>query len=204
MSMRDEEYYVDSMMIIRVQDRLFKVPQHILTTNSPVFRDMLNLPIPKDSEPDGSSDGQPLVLEGIKASEFACLLKCIYPLKFRGKSFNFTLDEWKGVLGLAGAYEMVDVKAFAVEEMTPLISGLPAIQVHLSQVYDIKQWLVSGAHELVQRAEPLHAFDIEIMGAGYAAIIMSLREGRSRGFMISSKTYMFDKTDDRFLARLGL
>ncbi|KAK2462929.1 hypothetical protein APHAL10511_005127 [Amanita phalloides] len=178
MAERDPEFFIE-IIIIRVEDRLFKIPQHVLTTNSPVFRGMLDIPIPKNSKPDGCSEEQPLVLEGIKASEFARLLRCIYPLKFRDPSFqlDFSLEEWKEILNLATFYEMSEVKAFAVKKMTPLFgSDMVVQQVQLSQVYGVTSWLELGLHELGQRAKPLTALEIDAIGSVHAAKVMSLRE----------------------------
>ncbi|KAK2462930.1 hypothetical protein APHAL10511_005128 [Amanita phalloides] len=178
MAERDQEFFIE-IIVIHVENRLFKIPQHVLTTNSPVFRNMFDMPIPKDSKPDGCSEEQPLVLEGIKASEFARLLRCIYPLNFRDRSFQleFSLEEWEEVLKLATFYEMSEVKAFVVEEMAPLFGSDMAVQqVQLSQVYGVTSWLELGLHELVQRAEPLTALDIDAIGSIHAAEVMSLRE----------------------------
>ncbi|KAK2462925.1 hypothetical protein APHAL10511_005123 [Amanita phalloides] len=212
MATRNEEFYIDDMVVIRVEDQLFKVPQHVLTANSPVFRDMFNMPIPKDSQPDGSSDEQPLVLEGLKASGFARLLKCIYPFKFRPapSKLEFSLEEWKEVLKLSASYEMTEVKAWIVKEMTPLVDHYPTLLVHLSLVYDVKPWLASGAYDLVSRAEPLTETDIKVIGPSYAAKIMSLREDRHHGhddnkFVSQMKSpFPFNINNSTFRTRLGL
>ncbi|KAK2462926.1 hypothetical protein APHAL10511_005124 [Amanita phalloides] len=197
MAERDEEYYIDgTMMVIRVEHKLFRVPQHILMNSSSVFRDMFS-PIAEGSKPDGYSDEQPLVLEGIQASGFARLLKCIYPLTRRETSFKFefSLEEWKEALKVATAYEMTEVKAFIVGEMTPLLEGQPTLRIQLSQLYNVESLLVSGLHELVQRESSLSERDIQDIGIPYAVRIMLLRESGYNTFVHRKLQQQFKRLD---------
>ena len=41
---------------------------------------MFEFPVPEGIEADGSSDKQPLVLEGIEKKDFVPMLRCLYPL----------------------------------------------------------------------------------------------------------------------------
>ena len=67
----------DTCMSTQVEDTLFNVHRYFLKRESPVFRDMFTL---TPDAPEGSSDEHPIVLEGTKSLEFACLLACFYPL----------------------------------------------------------------------------------------------------------------------------
>ncbi|KAK2462928.1 hypothetical protein APHAL10511_005126 [Amanita phalloides] len=177
MAIRDEDFFIDTMIIIRVEDRLFKVPQHVLTANSPIFRGMFTVPIPEDCKPDGSEE-QPLVLEGIKASDFARFIRFIYPIEFREKSFkfHFSIEEWEVILKLATFYDMTKVRTFVIEVMTPLLKRQPALQVQLSKAHSVSSWLEQGLLTLVKREETLSAHDIEVIGAVHAAKVMMQRE----------------------------
>jgi hypothetical protein len=76
---------------LQVEDTLFRLPQHVFTKHSPVFQKMFSEQAQADDDAstdgefakidvgDKSLDERPLVLEGIKASEFVSLLKLIYP-----------------------------------------------------------------------------------------------------------------------------
>ena len=71
---------------------------------------------------------------------------------------------------------MEDVKAEAIQKMTPLLEKQPAKQVKLSLEHGVEEWLVPGLNRLVQRAEPLNKDDVDFIGLDYALQIMTLRE----------------------------
>ncbi|KAF8632432.1 hypothetical protein AX15_001876 [Amanita polypyramis BW_CC] len=180
MSNRNEEYYLEDI-IFQVEDQLFKVHRHMFVQLSVVFRDMFTIPVPGGVEADGSSDKQPLVLEGIEKKDFVLLLRCLYPLNFQGDlESSFSLEEWRSVLKLAALYEMDKIKAFAVKKMTPLLTGSPSLQIHLAKVYDIKEWLAPGLVRLVNHVRPLDEEDVKLIGLSDALKVCSLRDKITR------------------------
>jgi hypothetical protein len=62
-----------------VEGSLFKVPRDSFVENSDFFRAMFQLPVPSGASPDGSSDEDPLRLEGIEKADFIQLLKVMFP-----------------------------------------------------------------------------------------------------------------------------
>jgi hypothetical protein len=67
----------------QVENELFKVPRRNFAIESEIFSHMFDLPIPTTGgclSPDGSSEDQPLRLEGIKKSDFLPLLRVMFPL----------------------------------------------------------------------------------------------------------------------------
>ncbi|KAK2462922.1 hypothetical protein APHAL10511_005120 [Amanita phalloides] len=173
---RNEEYYLEDV-IFQVDDQLFKVNRYLFVRLSPVFRDMF-----EDSKPDGSSDDHPLVLDNIQEKDFVQLLKCLYPLQFQGTSDHavFSLEEWQAVLKLSSLYEMAEVKTFAIEKMTPLLTESPSLQIHLAKTYDIRKWLVPGLLGLARRDKALDEEDVNLVGLSDALKICALREGKRR------------------------
>jgi hypothetical protein len=65
---------------MQVEGTLFKVPRYPFVRSSEVFRDMFQLPTPKYATPEGSSDQNPLFLDGIKKTDFRRLLKLMFPM----------------------------------------------------------------------------------------------------------------------------
>lgn len=63
----------------QVEETLFNVHRYFLKRESPVFRDMFTFTPDSDGH-EGSSNEHPVVLEGTKSLDFACLLACLYPL----------------------------------------------------------------------------------------------------------------------------
>ncbi|KAF8632494.1 hypothetical protein AX15_001861 [Amanita polypyramis BW_CC] len=173
---QDEEFYFQDI-IIQVDNRLFKVPRRVFIHESQVFRDMFSLPAPEGTKADGLSNDQPLMLNGIKASDFSRLLKYLFPIKQSPDSFALkTLDEWTSVLKLADQWQMEDVRAVAITRMTPLLEKVPEKQIKLSLEYNIEEWLVPGINRLARRDQPLDKNDIEEIGLDCALKIMTLRE----------------------------
>ena len=66
----------------QVEDQLFKVPRRNFAIESEIFSDMFQLPVPTTAghSLDGSSDDQPLRLDGIKKSDFVQLLRVMFAL----------------------------------------------------------------------------------------------------------------------------
>ncbi|KAF8632455.1 hypothetical protein AX15_001888 [Amanita polypyramis BW_CC] len=146
---------------------------------SQVFRYMFSLPVPESVEADGSSDKQPLTLDGIQKRDFIPLLRCLYPSQFQSTSnLAFSLEEWESVLKLSTLYEMAKVKAFSVEKMTPLLIESPTRQIYLSKTYDIKEWLALGVVRLANRTRPIDEEDVKIVGISDALKVCALREKR--------------------------
>ena len=65
------------LILLQVEDTLFKLPRCLFEESSEVFRDMFLLPSPEDVSCDGSSDEQPLFLEGVRKAHFRQLLKAM-------------------------------------------------------------------------------------------------------------------------------
>jgi hypothetical protein len=62
----------------QVEGYLFRLHRHFLTRDSVVFRDMLSLPTAIDVVPEGLSDDNPIVLQGIRSVNFGRLLWLLY------------------------------------------------------------------------------------------------------------------------------
>ena len=61
---------------MQVENRLFRVPRQSLESQSKIFRDMFSLPVAEDTE--GSSDNNPIRLDGIKKEEFKRFLEVLF------------------------------------------------------------------------------------------------------------------------------
>ena len=62
----------------QVQGVIFKVHRHFLTEYSPVFKDMRALGSIRSSNGEGSSDDNPVFLNGDDPEDFGCLLQLFY------------------------------------------------------------------------------------------------------------------------------
>ena len=64
---------------LQVEDMLFRVPRRYFEQESEIFRTMFQLPVANDTAPDGSSNEQPLLLEGVNKEDFRQLLRVMFP-----------------------------------------------------------------------------------------------------------------------------
>ena len=62
-----------------MEARLFKVPRYQFECNSEIFATIFTLPLAGETE--GTTDQNPLKLEGINSVDFQSLLKVLYPHK---------------------------------------------------------------------------------------------------------------------------
>ncbi|CAE6437641.1 unnamed protein product [Rhizoctonia solani] len=78
----DEFFFNDTLVAIQIEDVLFNVHKYQLL-KSEVFSDMFKVPNVKGDKPEeGSSPEHPIKMEGVKASDFAALLKALYAGQF--------------------------------------------------------------------------------------------------------------------------
>jgi hypothetical protein len=79
-----------------VENTLFKLPRYFFEQSSDIFRHMFLLPVTDDVVPDGSSDEQPLHLEGIRRTDFQRLLKAMkFPPSPSGTTSDLSFGDAK-------------------------------------------------------------------------------------------------------------
>ncbi|TFK74681.1 hypothetical protein BDN72DRAFT_743787, partial [Pluteus cervinus] len=157
----------------QVEDILFKVPQRDFETNSDFFRQMLTLQPPKQLEPDGLSDDQPIHLEGIEKDEFRAFLHILYQ-RYPHLDVGLGKEQWISVLKLATMWEFSRVRDLAIANLPPLLD--PIEQVVISKEYHIKEWLVPALNELAKRKEPISFEEGSRIGFDIALKLAAIRE----------------------------
>jgi hypothetical protein len=122
--------------LLQVEDTLFKVPRYLFEESSEIFRDMFLLPTPEGTPYDGSSDEQPLFLEGVRKMDFRRLLWAMdFTLQFESrvsKDFEdmeeygecedepILCDDWASALELSCMWQMARVRDLAVKKILQL------------------------------------------------------------------------------------
>ncbi|KAH8117107.1 hypothetical protein DFH11DRAFT_1152839 [Phellopilus nigrolimitatus] len=180
-SCRDKSYYF-SLLVFKVEDCLFRVPQQGFESQSEVFKTMFTLPSGEDTEQDGCSDDRPLVLEGIKADDFRAFLKLLYPQFRRPTRANErTLSEEESlvVLSLARMWcfdKIVDITIEGLEAMN--LSS--ARKLELANGHNIVQWYEPELSALVYRKECLTLDEAKQIGLELVVEISNMREEKYR------------------------
>ncbi|KLO15099.1 hypothetical protein SCHPADRAFT_825284 [Schizopora paradoxa] len=174
---RDTEYYLEGGdVVFLVQNTLFCVHRFFLTRESPVFRDMLSLPVPKGVEVEGSSDKAPIQLQGITSDDFAKFLWTFY--NELSEYDGVTIKEWLGVLRLAHMWECDNVRELAFRELEKL--KLPPLErVIVGRDYDAPpEWMRRAKEALADRHTFITEDEARSLGATLAITIAALRERR--------------------------
>jgi hypothetical protein len=183
----------------QVENQLFKVPRRNFAVESETFSDMLRLPAPTvDGKPllDGSSDSQPLRLEGIKKFDFLQLLRVMFPSLSRSllilvtisnvnantytsrdsqEPDSLTQEEWTSVLKLSTMWHFRKIRAAAIRNMENL-SIDPVDKIVIATASDIPAWLVPALNELARRHEPIDLSEGNRLGMEWVLKIAELRE----------------------------
>ncbi|KAK0494875.1 hypothetical protein EDD18DRAFT_1255532 [Armillaria luteobubalina] len=170
---RSHDYYWE-VVILQVEDTLFRIPKHQLVGKSEAFASMLSLP-QGSNEPEGFSDDRPIQLSGIKKIDFERLLQVIYPLDTE-KPPELSLNGWISVLALSNLWRMTMRKA-AIEHLTSKLSEIsPVDRVLLGRKYSVANFISSGYEELASRVGIVSLEDSERIGLGTALKIQHIRE----------------------------
>ncbi len=148
---------------------------------------MFSLPCPDGHTPEGQTDEDPIILEGIEAKDFDRLLSILYP-KCVNVSFkivcpsliprrNFrtceieTKEEWISVLSLATRWDFTSIRELALSRLhsnsftaSAQLNLSPADRIVLGLRFDVSEWLLPAYSELCMRTEALTLEEGEILG----------------------------------------
>ncbi|KAL5511386.1 hypothetical protein ACEPAH_4602 [Sanghuangporus vaninii] len=171
---RDDEFYIN-FIIFEVENILFRVPRHPFEANSETFRDMF-ASIPATLVAEGSSDMNPLILNGVTATDFRALVKALLNPAY-GSKIELIVKEWISVLRLAHLWTFEKLLNAAIEEIDR-ISSDPALKISLAKKYNISKWLRRNYFKLVMRLEPLTTAEAETIGTQCVLKLCEIRELR--------------------------
>ncbi|KAM5533677.1 hypothetical protein V8D89_012644 [Ganoderma adspersum] len=171
---RDNEFYCQDIVLL-VDDVLFKVPRRPFEHESEVFSAMFELPpVSGAYGAEGSSDDNPIKLEGVSEDEFRPLLWVMFRSGY-GSSRTLTQPQWVSVLRLATMWFFKDIRERAIAELSKLVS-LPTARIALARTYNIPGWTEPALCALAQQEAPLTAQDLEALGWDAAAKLFQVRE----------------------------
>ncbi|KAK7462318.1 hypothetical protein VKT23_007919 [Stygiomarasmius scandens] len=141
---------------------------------------------------EGSSDANPIRLEGIKAKEFRYLLKVLYP-PVNARSVSATSEEWKVILKLATFWRFLEIRALAIENLTSCGSMRTREKIVLGRKYFVAEWVKSGYHDLIKRNEMPTVEDFDMIGYATGIRIFRVREELKKVAQESFKLYSYNR-----------
>ncbi|PPR07096.1 hypothetical protein CVT24_010917 [Panaeolus cyanescens] len=147
-----DDYY-NEIVVFKVEDTIFRAFKKAFTIQGCFFESMFSLPRPSEAQarsqslevdsPEGTSDSNPIVLEGISKAAFRSFLKVLMPIE--GVSSYATNKQWLSVLDLSTMWDFQTVRAKAIKALGGYVMGLqPPERIILSWKYEVKAWLINA------------------------------------------------------------
>ncbi|QRV93149.1 The BTB (BR-C, ttk and bab)/POZ (Pox virus and Zinc finger) domain [Ceratobasidium sp. AG-Ba] len=181
---RHQKFYFDNtLLVIQVEDTLFNVHKYQLL-KSKVFADMFEA---AQGDPDeGSSPDNPIMLEGVSASDFECLLEVLYATTPTSFFSHFSTQQPAPEASLViPAFRLANKWSF--DDLRNYL--LPLAEKELNDVdkivfgreFDIKAWLAPAHSSLCLRNEPITDEEAAKLGTNSVALISRLREELRQG-----------------------
>ncbi|KAI5985623.1 hypothetical protein EDD15DRAFT_1626644 [Pisolithus albus] len=170
--------YIDTAVVLLVENTLYKVPRKPLEEESTVFKDMFLLPQPDNDAIEGQDDTKPVILHGVSKADFECLLKALL-CRQHGKNKDLVLsltNEWISVLKLSTMWEFTTLREAAISWLGAAYQSDPVEKIVLATRYDIGEWLLPSLLALAQRADPISVEEGKRLGIETALKLASVRE----------------------------
>ncbi|KAF9050361.1 hypothetical protein BJ165DRAFT_999701 [Panaeolus papilionaceus] len=157
---RDPLYFCENI-VLKAEDRIFSVPGSGLIEHGTYFQSLLNASqeITNGSFSDaGSSEKNPIILDGVSKIHFHNFLRIIYP--FRGIDPPSGDEHWLGILDLATKWGFHEIKETALTHLEHIFNSSsrerdPVRALYLCQKYDIGQHIKHQYETLITSITPL-------------------------------------------------
>ncbi|KAG9096510.1 hypothetical protein FRC06_008588 [Ceratobasidium sp. 370] len=156
---------------MKIENVLFNVHKYQLM-KSETFSDMFET-AGRDPE-EGSSPEKPIVMEGVSASDFECLLTVLYATRF---STYQPVPEASLIIPafrLANKWNFEDLRNYLLPLAEKELSDIDKIV--FAREFGIKAWLAPAHTNLCQRKEPLTTDEAVKLGVHSLLLISRLRE----------------------------
>ncbi|KAG8703134.1 hypothetical protein FRC08_003056 [Ceratobasidium sp. 394] len=173
---RDSEFYFDdTLVVIMVDDTLFKVHKYQLM-KSEVFSDMFKMTRPSSEGPEeGSSPENPIVLSGVAASDFRSLLRMLYTTQFSMHRVEPDASLIIPAFRLANKWNFEDLRAHLLPLAEKELDDIDKIV--FAREFGIKEWLTPAHLKLFQRTTPFTSEEAAKLGVQSLLLISRLRDG---------------------------
>ncbi|KAG8943065.1 hypothetical protein FRC03_002682 [Tulasnella sp. 419] len=168
-------HYLDDLVILKIEETLFRVEKSLLCQFD-AFRVMFESASEylKDID-EGSTDKNPIILQGLTAVEMESLLRVINARWLKGVP-EVDPQQWKAVIHLATMWEHEQLRQFAIDKIDEL--GLSSIELlALGTKCRVGKWLKPALVEMYLRPSPLGLDEAERLGISFFVELTKIREG---------------------------
>jgi len=161
-----------------VENYLFRIHRFFFERESAYFRLRLEKTSHPDRDPPGSSESNPLVLDGATSDAFACFLWVFYNPKY--SVYKATPEQWSAILELAQKWGFRQVEELCIRELERLTLS-HVDRIHIYQQHNLDQSLLLDSFEsLTTRDDPIDVEEGMKLGLRTSLQIACARE-KSRG-----------------------
>jgi len=185
-SKRHSKFYFDNtLVVIQIEDTLFNVHKYQLM-KSETFSDMFKVAKPSDDEPEeGSSPENPIVMLGVAAADFECLLTVLYATHFSTHQPTPDASLIIPAFRLANKWNFEDLSTYLLPLAEKELSEVDKIV--FAREFGIKAWLAPAHTKLCHRAQRLTTDEAVKLGVHSLLLISRLREEFRSPFSLGTR-----------------
>ncbi|CAE7162891.1 unnamed protein product [Rhizoctonia solani] len=166
-------YFDDTLLVIQVEDTLFKVHQHQLL-KSETFSDMLKMPQNIYGNPEEGSPEHPIVLKGVSVTDFEALMTVLYTSHFSCQKPAPEASLLIPASRLANIWGFSDLYNCLLSLAETVLGDVDKIV--FAREFGLPAWLGPAHKNLCERPEPITTEEARKLGIDSLLLISRLRE----------------------------
>ncbi|CAE6472896.1 unnamed protein product [Rhizoctonia solani] len=186
-------FFDNTLVVIQIENVQFNVHKYQLL-KSETFRDMFAVAEQSKEEcaegsdmfavaeqskeecAEGSSTDKPIIMDGVSAHDFECLLTVLYASHFSTQQPAPDPSLIIPAFRLANMWNFSDLRAYLVPLAEQVLGD--AAKITFAREFQIEQWIVPAYVRLCHRAEPLDSDEAKTIGLEGVLLISRIREGK--------------------------
>ncbi|QRV78382.1 The BTB (BR-C, ttk and bab)/POZ (Pox virus and Zinc finger) domain [Ceratobasidium sp. AG-Ba] len=171
-----EFFFTSTLVAIRVENVLFNVHKYHLM-KSTTFSDMFSIGDESDSSSspkEGSSAECPIVLNGVSASDFECLMTVLYASRFSTKHPTLELSLIIPAFRLANMWDFAELRDYLMPLAEEALSDVDRIA--FAREFNLADWMVPAHANLCLRKEKITTQEASKLGIESLLFISRFRE----------------------------
>ncbi|KAF8599928.1 hypothetical protein BDV93DRAFT_608998 [Ceratobasidium sp. AG-I] len=180
---RHSKFFFDhALVVIQIEDLLFGVHKYQLL-KSETFSDMFK--IAGESNPDnreGSSPENPIIMSGVKASDFEALLTVLYATQYEPDiDTSLIIPAYR----LANMWDFKELCTYLVVLAEKVLSDVDKIV--FARESDVKDWIVPAHVRLCQRNKTLTSEEASKLGPDSLLLMYRIKEDKLNAVISATK-----------------
>lgn len=194
-------YFEDSLVVLKVEQQIYKVHRYFLVRESEFFQTMFSLPQGDSATAEGVDDEHPICILDTPTAEFENLLRFLY----FGMQHDYrpTIADWIATLSISTRLIFPKVRKRTIVELTSRLNEIDPFDLIGSAIkYDVQQWLKPAYTRIVTRDDPItHA---EAQTIPFHMVIMLMRsrelymtESGEAGQVINTEVKLMDRVSKK-------